>query len=100
MAKMAGKMNPEANTLPSSLEGECLDRPGFQTNGYIDKKGTPYDVGGVTNAYFNWLPPGQDIMDQKCADLIHGGFKMKELVDASGYDGWDHPGSMVEGYGG
>jgi len=82
----ADKMNPEANTLPSSLESEALDKPGFQVSGYITKKGTPYDVGMHSDAMFNWLPPGQNIMDQKCADLINGKFPMKEIVDSEGFD--------------
>lgn len=84
---MMNKMNPDANTMPSSLQSETLDRPGFQVSGYITKKGTP----SGENAKFNFLPPGQDIDHQENADLWDGPKGMKELVDSTGYDGWSHP---------
>lgn len=77
-------MNPDANTLPSSLQSEALDRPGFQVSGYITKKGTPSGEG----AKFNFLPPGQDISNQANADLWDGKSNIKDLVDPNGYDGW------------
>jgi hypothetical protein len=66
----------------NSLMGETLDRPGFQTSGYINKKGTCYGEA----ARFNYLPPGQDIDNQENAD-IHD-MKQLNLVDFRGFDGF------------
>jgi hypothetical protein len=75
---------PEVGDLNDmrSLQGEALDRPGFQTDGYINKKGTPYGEA----AKFNYLPPGQDIDNQEIADIYD--MKQFNLVDFRGYDGF------------
>jgi hypothetical protein len=75
---------PEAGDLNdmNSLMSETLDRPGFQTDGYINKKGTCYGEA----ARFNYLPPGQDIDNQENAD-IHD-MKQLNLVDFRGFDGF------------
>lgn len=60
-----------------------MERVGFQTSGYIDKKGTP----SGESARFNRLPPGDDIDDQVVADIRN--MPMKRVV-AQSYpgDGW------------
>jgi hypothetical protein len=68
-----------------SLQGEALDRPGFQTNGYITKKGTAYGEA----AKFNYLPPGQDIDCQENYCGIMGAFGYHEIVNGDGFDGWN-----------
>jgi len=80
-----GAAIPEVGDLSDlqSLQGEALDRPGFQTGGYINKKGTAYGEA----AKFNYLPPGQDIDNQCNFDGVNG-FGFHEIVDAHGYDGW------------
>jgi len=50
--------------IPSKL-GESLDKAGYTTEGYVDKKGTA----SGENAAFNCLPPGQNINDQYTADI-------------------------------
>lgn len=66
-----------------SLKSESLDRPGFETSGYITKKGTPYGEG----AKFNYLPPGMDITNQEITDQRN--LQLKKITDM-GYagDGW------------
>jgi len=80
-----GAAIPEVGDLSDlqSLQSETLDRPGFQTNGYITKKGTAYGEA----AKFNYLPPGQDIDMQMNYDGVHG-FGYHEIVDGNGFDGW------------
>ena len=41
------------------------EKSGFQTDGYIVKKGTPYGEA----AKFNYLPPGMDIDNQENKDI-------------------------------
>lgn len=77
--------------LPNSAKLENDERVGFQTSGYIDKKGTPAGL----EARFNYLPPGHDINSQYCADLRD--LPMKEPM-TTGYrgDGWGgENGNMV-----
>jgi hypothetical protein len=65
--------------------GKSLDKSGFETSGYIDKKGTPSGEG----AQFNKLPPGMDIEDQ---ELFHGVGKFPyKSITPQGYagDGWE-----------
>lgn len=50
---------------------------GFQTSGYIDKKGTP----SGEMAKFNVMPPGYDISNQPMADIRD--MPMVKLVDTS-----------------
>lgn len=66
-----------------SLMSESLDRPGFQTDGYITKKGMCYGEG----AKFNYLPPGMDITNQEYTDQRN--MKLKRITNM-GYegDGW------------
>lgn len=69
-------------------KGNVLDKAGFQTSGYINKKNTPYAMGAEIGYIFNRLPPGQDIEDQQTKDIRAEPFK--QLVETSGYpgDGW------------
>jgi len=69
-------------------KGNVLDKAGFATSGYIDKKGTPVAHGAEIGYIFNRLPPGQEIEDQETCDIRAQAFK--ELVSTSGYpgDGW------------
>ena len=63
---------------------KALDKAGFQTGGYITKKGTPQGE----SAMFNKLPPGMNIDNQLVKDIR--AMPYKEIVSASGYagDGW------------
>lgn len=67
-----------------SLHNDIGEKSGFQTDGYIDKKGTPYNEA----ARFNHMPPGMDIDNQDNADIRD--MQMKTVVDTS-YpgDGWE-----------
>lgn len=60
------------------------EKSGFQTEGYIDKKGTPYG----DSATFNRMPPGMDISDQEVVDIRS--MQLKTVTDIS-YpgDGWN-----------
>jgi hypothetical protein len=66
-----------------SLKSESLDRPGFETSGYITKKGTP----SGESAMFNKMPPGMDITNQEVTDQRN--LKLKKIT-SMGYegDGW------------
>ena len=66
------------------MKNDITEKSGFQTSGYIDKKGTPY---GDT-AMFNHLPPGMEMDDQAMADIRN--MPMKTVVSES-YpgDGWE-----------
>jgi hypothetical protein len=66
-----------------SLKSESLDRPGFETSGYIVKKGTP----SGESAMFNHMPPGMDIDNQEMVDIRQ--MKLKKIT-SMGYegDGW------------
>ena len=67
--------------------GECLDEGGFQTAGYIDKKGITAEQATNPNTRYNQTPPGMYIEDQTCSDIRS--LPMKTIT-ASGYpgDGW------------
>jgi hypothetical protein len=79
----AGAPNTDIRGM-SSKKGTDDEAVGFATNGYIDKKGTPYGDG----ATFNCLPPGMDITDQEVTDQRN--MPMKRVV-AESYpgDGWE-----------
>ena len=66
-----------------SLHNDIGEMSGFQTSGYIDKKGTPYGEA----AKFNFLPPGMDISNQTDADIRS--MPLRKLT-AESYpgDGW------------
>lgn len=78
-------MSEQYGKIPGmdSLKSEALDRPGFETSGYITKKGTP----SGESAKFNYLPPGMDIDDQPMLDVKQ--MKLKKIT-TMGYegDGW------------
>jgi hypothetical protein len=82
-----GQPIPEVGDLSDlqSLQGEALDRPGFETNGYITKKGTAYGEA----AKFNYLPPGMDIDCQMNYSGVHSSFTYHEIVNGDGFDGWN-----------
>lgn len=67
---------------------KALDKAGFQTSGYITKKGTPVARGAEIGYIFNKLPPGMNLDNQDCADIR--AMPTKEIVSTSGYagDGW------------
>jgi hypothetical protein len=67
-----------------SLHNDIGEKSGFQTEGYLVKKGTEYGEA----AKFNFLPPGMDISNQVCKDIREMPFK--EITDMS-YpgDGWE-----------
>ena len=79
---MDNKGNPMKPAFPAS-GGKSLDKAGIADTGYITKKGTP----SGKDAMFNYLPPGENIEAQECADIRPE--PMKTLVDL-GYlgDGW------------
>lgn len=66
-----------------SLKNDIGEKSGFQTTGYINKKGTPF---GET-AMFNKMPPGMDITNQDVTD--QNNMPMKRVISES-YpgDGW------------
>lgn len=68
--------------------GEMLDDAGFQTDGYITKKGITAAEAENPNTRYNQTPPGMFIEDQQLADIRS--MPMKNIVSPSGYagDGW------------
>lgn len=71
----------DEGNLPNS-KGGSLEKAGVQAGGYIDKKGTP---SGLT-AFFNMLPPGMNIEDQKVADVSRD-LPMKNYSGGLSYPG-------------
>lgn len=69
-------------------KGKTVEKAGFQTGGYIVKKGTPVTMGATIGYIFNRMPPGMNIENQDCADIRAE--PMKEIVNTRGYpgDGW------------
>jgi len=63
-----------------SMKNDIGEASGFQTSGYLDKKGTPYGEG----AKFNMMPPGMDITNQEVCDIRDMEFK---TITESGYPG-------------
>lgn len=66
-----------------SGRGSDSERTGFDTGGYIDKKGTPQGM----EAMFNKMPPGMDIDNQDVVDINAMPFKKLVNTDYPG-DGW------------
>lgn len=66
---------------------EVLDNPGFQTSGYIDKKGITIEEALSPTTRYNMLPPGMFIDNQVDADIRP--LPVKFVTDM-GYpgDGW------------
>ena len=75
----------------SSLKNDIGEKSGFQTDGYIDKKGTPHGEA----AMFNKMPPGMDITNQDVTDQRN--LPLKKVIDIS-YpgDGWPGPRDIPE----
>lgn len=77
------------NDVPPSISGlsgthnDIGEKSGFETTGYIDKKGQTYGE----NAKLNFLPPGMEIENQENKDIRK--MTLKKVVDES-YpgDGW------------
>lgn len=67
----------------NGLYDDIGEKSGFATDGYIDKKDTPYGEA----AKFNYLPPGMNIDNQANAEI--NAMPMRQLVSES-YpgDGW------------
>lgn len=61
---MDNKGTSRTPPLPKS-GGESLEKSGVMDTGYLDQKGTPDGI----SAMFNYLPPGENIEDQDCADI-------------------------------
>lgn len=68
----------------ASLHNDIGEKSGFQTTGYLVKKGTAYGEA----AKFNFLPPGMDISNQETVDIRN--MPLRKVVDIS-YpgDGWE-----------
>lgn len=69
-----------------SLMNDIGEKSGFQTEGYIFKKGTPQGE----SAMFNKMPPGMDITNQDVTDQRN--MPMKKLTDL------DYPGDGAFGH--
>jgi len=80
--ELKGQEYADESVLPKTKQ-PSVDDAGINNTGYLVKKGTPYGV----SALFNTLPPGMDIEDQEIADIRKQ--PMKDLVDHTGFDGWD-----------
>lgn len=65
------------------LHNDIGEQSGFETDGYIDKNGTPFGEA----AKFNFLPPGMDISNQENVEI--NDMPMRKLTDESyPEDGW------------
>ena len=67
----------------AGLHNDIGEKSGFQTTGYIDKKGTPFGEA----AKLNFMPPGHDITNQHIAEFNN--MPLRKLT-AESYpgDGW------------
>lgn len=86
-APFAEPMNKGASTPVGGLAGTHNDigeKSGFETTGYLDKKGTPYGE----NAKFNYLPPGMEIDNQQNVEINAMPFK-KVIEESYPGDGWE-----------
>lgn len=68
----------------SGMKNDIGEKSGFQTSGYIDKKGTQFGE----SVKLNHMPPGMDIEDQQTADIR--AMPKKHITEMS-YpgDGWE-----------
>lgn len=84
--KYAKPMEEYSTNIPGmgGLHNDIGEQSGFETDGYIVKKGTPYGE----QAKFNYLPPGMNIDNQENKDIRS--MPYKEVTDMS-YpgDGWE-----------
>lgn len=85
ISEKAGFANPLNEITPNivdmqSMKNDIGEASGFQTSGYLDKKGTPYGEG----AKLNQMPPGMDIDNQENADIRS--MQLKRITPA-GYEG-------------
>lgn len=55
----------EADSLFPRSGGECVEKTGIDNDNYITKKGLEFGAA----AFYNSLPPGQDIDDQENMDV-------------------------------
>lgn len=55
----------EADSLFPESGGRSIDKDGIDNHDYITKKGLQFGA----NAFYNSLPPGQDIDDQENSDI-------------------------------
>lgn len=81
---MKGQKYADVGVLPDSDEMVNNELVGVKDHGYLVKKNTPW---GVT-AFFNTLPPGEDIEDQEMCDIRE--MEMRVYERGLGYpgDGW------------
>lgn len=78
------ELMPDGLKEMNDLHDDIGEKSGFQTEGYLDKKGTCYGEA----AKFNFLPPGMDIEDQVCKDIRKMPFKKVVDISYPG-DGWE-----------
>lgn len=67
----------------SSLHDDIGEKSGFQSDGYLVKKGTPYGEA----AKLNMMPPGMDISNQDVCDIREMTLK-KVISESYPGDGW------------
>ncbi len=75
---------PEGIKGMDSLHDDIGEKSGFETSGYLDKKGTPYGEA----AKLNFLPPGMDITKQEMTDQRDMPLK-KVVAESYAGDGWE-----------
>ena len=76
--------NNEKITGMSGTYNDIGEKSGFITDGYLDKKGTPYGEA----AMFNHLPPGQEIENQVNAVINPMPYR-KVIEESYPGDGWE-----------
>lgn len=85
ISEKSGFANPSNDITPNisdmqSMQNDIGEASGFQTSGYLNKKGTSYGEG----AKLNQMPPGMDISNQDNADIRS--MELKKITP-SGYEG-------------
>lgn len=81
---MKGQDYADVGVLPDSNAMVGNEMVGIKDHGYLVKKNLPYGV----NAFYNSLPPGEDIEDQEVCDIRR--MPIKVFDRGLGYpgDGW------------
>jgi len=90
---IGSKDNPAAPiTGLAGIRADIGEKSGFETSGYLDKKGTSYGE----NAKFNYLPPGMEIDNQQIVEINAMPFK-KVVEESYPGDGWEPKPSVSVG---
>jgi len=81
---MKGQKYADVGVLADSAHMAGNEMVGIKDHGYLVKKNTPWGV----NAFFNSLPPGEDIEDQEMCDIREMELRVYDAGLGYPSDGW------------